>query len=187
MISAFLIQQERQRGRRVLRQRDGAPEVGDDLVSAGLRSSSAKTRSRGETVEICGRAAVAKLSQISPKTPLYIGGGGGRLSLGSKDSQGSRPSQGGRSPPPKPKSTWFGRWSPSSLSHLLLFFLFSLIFFLWRIGPSWAVPPAHQWLVRHPQGLWTSPGWVAASSEHPEPIRHSRYIPGNSENLPAIK
>ena len=128
MISAFLIQQERRRGRRVLRQRDGAPEVGDDLVSAGLRPSSAETRSRGKTVEICGRAAVAKLCQISPKTPLYIGGGGGRPALGSKDSQGGRPSQGGGSPPPKPKSTWFGRWSPSSLSHLLFFlFLFDFL------------------------------------------------------------
>ena len=74
MISAFLIQQERRRGRRVLRQRDGAPEVGDDLVSAGLRPSSAETRSRGKTVEVCGRAAVEKSSQISPKTSVYIGG-----------------------------------------------------------------------------------------------------------------
>ena len=48
MILVFLIQQERRRGRRVLRQRDGAPEVGDDLVSAGLRPSSAETRSRGK-------------------------------------------------------------------------------------------------------------------------------------------
>ncbi len=74
MISAFLIQQERRRGRRFLRQRDGAPEVGDDLVSAGLRPSSAETRSRGKTVEVCGRAAVEKSSQISPKTSVYIGG-----------------------------------------------------------------------------------------------------------------
>ena len=133
--SAFLIQQERRRGRRVLRQRDGAPEVGDDLVSAGLRPSSAETRSRGKTVEVCGRAAVEKSSQISPKTPLYIGGGGGRLALGSKDSQGSRPSQGGRSPPPKPKSTWFGRWSPSSLSHLLLFFPFLFDFLSYAHRP----------------------------------------------------
>ena len=78
MISAFLIQQERRRGRRVLRQRDGAPEVGDDLVSAGLRPSSAETRSRGKTVEVCGRAAVEKSSQISPKTSVYIGGREGR-------------------------------------------------------------------------------------------------------------
>ena len=78
MISAFLIQQERRRGRRVLRQRDGAPEVGDDLVSAGLRPSSAETRCRGKTVEVCGRAAVEKSSQISPKTSVYIGGREGR-------------------------------------------------------------------------------------------------------------
>ena len=185
MISAFLIQQERRRGRRVLRQRDGAPEVGDDLVSAGLRPSSAETRSRGKTVEICGRAAVAKLSQISPKTPLYIGGGGGRLALGSKDSQGSRPSQGGRSPPPKPKSTWFGRWSPSSLSHLLLFFLFDFSSNAHRAllgcptSPLRAGAPPSM-----PMGF---PGVGCPPGELPEPIRHSRYIPGNSENLPVIK
>ncbi|KAI4983507.1 hypothetical protein ZWY2020_025373 [Hordeum vulgare] len=51
MISSFLIHQERQRGRRVLRQRDGAPEVGDDLVSAGLRPSSEDTLSSGKTLE----------------------------------------------------------------------------------------------------------------------------------------
>ncbi|KAI5016520.1 hypothetical protein ZWY2020_006371 [Hordeum vulgare] len=44
MILAFLIQQERRRG-------DDAPEVGGDLISAGLRPSSAETRSRGKTME----------------------------------------------------------------------------------------------------------------------------------------
>ena len=89
MMSAFLIQQERLRGRRVLRQRDGAPEVGDDLVSAGLRPSSAETRSRGKTVEICGRAVVAKLCQLSPKTSVYIGGRGGALPWGPRTPKGS--------------------------------------------------------------------------------------------------
>ena len=142
MISAFLIQQERRRGRRVLRQRDGAPEVGDDLVSAGLRPSSAETRSRGKTVEVCGRAAVEKSSQISPKTSVYIGGREGTLPWGSRSPKGVGRAKGGRSPPPKPSPTWFGGWSPSFLSHLLLFFL-SLIFLPVRIGPFWAVPPAH--------------------------------------------
>ena len=39
-----------------------------------------------------------KLSQISPKTPLYIGGGEGRLALRLKKPQGLR-HQGRRSPP----------------------------------------------------------------------------------------
>ncbi|KAI4983886.1 hypothetical protein ZWY2020_025752 [Hordeum vulgare] len=33
-----------------------------------------RTRSRGKTMEVCGRAAVRKSSQISPKTSVYIGG-----------------------------------------------------------------------------------------------------------------
>ena len=100
MISAFLIQQERRRGRRVLRQRDGAPEVGDDLVSAGLRPSSAETRSRGKTVEVCGRAAVEKSSQISPKTSVYIGGREGTLPWGSRSPKGVGRVQGGGLSPP---------------------------------------------------------------------------------------
>ena len=40
-------------------------------------------------MEICGRAAVAKLSQISPKTPLYIGEGGGALPWGPRTPKGS--------------------------------------------------------------------------------------------------
>ena len=100
MISAFLIQQERQRGRRVLRQRDGAPEVGDDLVSAGLRPSSAETRSRGKTVEVCGRAAVEKSSQISPKTSVYIGGREGTLPWGPRTLKGVGRAKGEDAPPP---------------------------------------------------------------------------------------
>ena len=50
----------------ILRQRDGVPEVGGDLISAGLRPSSAETRSRGKTVEVCGRAAVAKVVSNQP-------------------------------------------------------------------------------------------------------------------------
>ena len=143
MISAFLIQQERRRGRRVLRQRDGAPEVGDDLVSAGLRPSSAETRSRGKTVEVCGRAAVEKSSQISPKTSVYIGGREGTLPWGSRSPKGVGRAKGGRLPPNRVGLGLVGG-SPSFPSHLLLFFLlFSLIFFPRRIGSLWAVPPAH--------------------------------------------
>ena len=142
MISAFLIQQERRRGRRVLRQRDGAPEVGDDLVSAGLRPSSAETRSRGKTVEICGRAAVAKLSQISPKTPLYIGGGGGDLPWGPRTPKGVGRAKGEGLPLPNrnPLGLEGGVLLPFPTS---FFFFFSLIFFPMRIGLFWAVPPDH--------------------------------------------
>ena len=142
MISAFLIQQERRRGRRVLRQRDGAPEVGDDLVSAGLRPSSAETRSRGKTVEVCGRAAVEKSSQISPKTSVYIGGREGTLPWGSRSPKGVGRVQGGRLPPNRVGLRLVGG-SPSFPSHLLFFSSFSLIFLPMRIGLFWAVPPAH--------------------------------------------
>ena len=143
MISAFLIQQERRRGRRVLRQRDGAPEVGDDLVSAGLRPSSAETRSRGKTVEVCGRAAVEKSSQISPKTSVYIGGREGTLPWGSRSPKGVGRAKGGRTPPPNRVGLGLVGGSPSFPSHLLPFFSFSLIFLPMRIGPFWAVPRAH--------------------------------------------
>ena len=109
MISAFLIQQERRRGRRVLRQCDGAPEVGGDLISAGLRPSSAETRSRGKTVEVCGRAAVEMSSQISPKTSVYIGGRGGALPWGSRSPKGVGRAKGGKVSPSKPSRTRFGR------------------------------------------------------------------------------
>ena len=161
MISAFLIQQERRRGRRVLRQRDGAPEVGDDLVSAGLRPSSAETRSRGKTMEVCGRAAVRKSSQICPKSPIYIGGGRGTLPWGPRDPQGVGRARGEDSPPP-PNRVLLGLvgGSPSPFPLPLLFFL-SLIFLLWRIGfgglshqptKGWCDPPKY---------LWASPEWVA--------------------------
>ena len=142
MISAFLIHQERRRGRRVLRQRDGALEVGDDLVSAGLRPSSAETRSRGKTVEVCGRAAVEKSSQISPKTSVYIGGREGTLPWGSRSPKGVGRVQGGRLPP-KPSWTWFGGWESFLPFPPSPFFSFSLIFIPMRIRPFWAVPPAH--------------------------------------------
>jgi len=186
MISAFLIQQERRRGRRVLRQRDGAPEVGDDLVSAGLRPSSAETRSRGKTMEVCGRAAVRKSSQICPKSPIYIGGGRGTLPWGPRDPQGVGRARGEDSPPPNRVLLGLVGGSPSPFP-LLPFFSFPLIF----------SPLAHRGLVGcptsplragvSPKSLWASPGWVAPPGELPEPIRHSRYIPGNSENLPVIK
>ena len=185
MISAFLIQQERRRGRRVLRQRDGAPEVGDDLVSAGLRPSSAETRSRGKTVEVCGRAAVEKSSQISPKTSVYIGGREGSLPWGSRSPKGVGRAQGGRSPPP-PNRAGLGLvgGSPSFPSHLL-FFLFDFSSNAHRAllgcptSPLRAGAPPSR-----PMGF---PGVGCPPGELPEPIRHSRYIPGNSENLPVIK
>ena len=141
MISAFLIQQERRRGRRVLRQRDGAPEVGDDLVSAGLRPSSAETRSRGKTVEVCGRAAVEKSSQISPKTSVYIGVREGALPWGSRSPKGVGRAKGGKDSPPN--RVLLGLVGGVPLSFPTSSFFFSLIFLPMRIGPFWAVPPAH--------------------------------------------
>ena len=126
MISAFLIQQERRRGRRVLRQRDGAPEVGDDLVSTGLRPSSAETRSRGKTVEVCGRAAVEKSSQISPKTSVYIGGRGGALPWGSRSPKGVGRAKGGKDSPPN--RVLLGLVGGVLLSFPTSSFFFSLIF-----------------------------------------------------------
>ena len=143
MISAFLIQQERRRGRRVLRQRDGAPEVGDDLVSAGLRPSSAETRSRGKTMEVCGRVAARKSSQIFPKSPIYIGGGRGTLPWGPRDPQGVGRAKGGRTPPPQTELdlVW---WEESpSLPTYSLFFFFSFDFLLLAHRIWWAFPPAH--------------------------------------------
>ncbi|KIO96575.1 hypothetical protein QP38_2408 [Levilactobacillus brevis] len=110
MISASLIQQEIRRGRRVLQQHDDDPEVGDDLVSAGLRPSSAETRSRGKTVEVCGRAAVKKSSQISPKTSVYIGGRGGGPCLGAQGAPRGSAEPRGEGLLPKPSWTWFGGW-----------------------------------------------------------------------------
>ena len=142
MISAFLIQQERRRGRRVLRQRDGAPEVGDDLVSAGLRPSSVETRSRGKTVEVCGRAAVEKSSQISPKTSVYIGGREGALPWGPRTLKGVGRAKGEDSPPPNGVGLGLVGGSPPSFPPPP-FFSFLFIFSSWRIEHFWAVPPAH--------------------------------------------
>ena len=187
MISAFLIQQERRRGRRVHRQRDGAPEVGDDLVSAGLRPSSAETRSRGKTVEVCGRAAVEKSSQISPNTSVYIGGREGTLPWGSRSPKGVGRVQGGRTPPPKPSWTWFGgRESfplPTSSFFFLLSFDFSILAHRGLVGCPTS-PLRAGVAPTMPMGF---PGVGCPPGELPEPIRHSRYIPGNSENLPVIK
>ena len=52
-----------------------------------------------KTVEVCGRAAVEKSSQISPKTSIYIGGRGGALHWGSRSPKGVGRAKGGRSPP----------------------------------------------------------------------------------------
>ncbi|KAI4998348.1 hypothetical protein ZWY2020_053690, partial [Hordeum vulgare] len=83
--------------------------VGGDLISAGLRPSSTKTRSRGKTVEVCGRAAVKKLSQISPKTSVYIGVRGGALPWGTRGPKGfGRRREEDSSINPSP--TRIGRW-----------------------------------------------------------------------------
>ena len=160
MISAFLIQQERRRGRRVLRQRDGAPEVGDDLVSAGLRPSSAETRSRGKTMEVCGRAAVRKSSQICPKSPIYIGGGRGTLPWGPRDPQGVGRAKGGGLPP-KPSWTWFGGRSPPPFPLLPPFFFFSFDFLILAHRLPWGCPTSPLRAGVSPKSLWASPEWVA--------------------------
>ena len=182
MISAFLIQQERRRGRRVLRQRDGAPEVGDDLVSAGLRPSSAETRSRGKTMEVCGRAAVRKSSQICPKSPIYIGGGRGTLPWGPREPQGVGRARGEDSPPPNRVLLGLVGGSPSPFPLPLLFFSF------FDFSSN-----AHRALL----GCPTSP--LRAGAAPPTPMgfpgvgappvnsRNPFVIPGNSENLPVIK
>ena len=186
MILAFLIQQERRRGRRVLRQRDGAPEVGGDLISAGLRPSSAETRSRGKTVEVCGRAAVEKSSQISPKTSVYIGGREGTLPWGSRSPKGVGRAKGGRIPLPNRVLLGLegGVLLPFPTSSFFSF-LFDFLPMAHRafLGcptspPRAGAPPPR------PMGF---PGVGCPPGELPEPIRHSRYIPGNSENLPVIK
>ena len=187
MISAFLIQQERRRGRRVLRQRDGAPEVGDDLVSAGLRPSSAETRSRGKTVEVCGRAAVEKSSQISPKTSVYIGGREGALPWGSRSPKGVGRVQGGGLSPPKPSWTRFGGRESPFLPTSSFFFLSLLIFFSLAHRALVGCPTSPLRAGVSPPRPMGFPGVGCPPGELPEPIRHFRYIPGNSENLPVIK
>ena len=187
MISAFLIQQERRRGRRVLRQRDGAPEVGGDLISAGLRPSSTETRSRGKTVEVCGRAAVAKVVSNQPENLRIYRGKRGSLALGSKDPQGVRPSQGGQPSPSKPSPTRFGRRSPSPFSHLLFFFSFLFDFLPMAHRAFLGCPTSPLKAGAPPPRPMGFPGVGCPPGELPEPIRHSRYIPGNSENLPVIK
>ena len=174
MISAFLIQQERRRGRRVLRQRDGAPEVGDDLVSAGLRPSSAETRSRGKTMEVCGRAAVRKSSQICPKSPIYIGGGRGTLPWGPRDSQGVGRAKGGRTPPPNRVGLGLVGGVPLPSHFFPLFFSFSFDFFLLAHRPPWGYPTSPLRAGVSPQSLWASPGWVAP----PVNSRNPFVIPG---------
>ena len=138
-------------------------------------------------MEVCGRAAVEKSSQISPKTSVYIGGREGTLPWGSRSPKGVGRVQGGRTPPPQTELDlvwWEGVPLPS---HLLLFFLSLLIFFSLAHRALVGCPTSPLRAGVSPQSLWASPGWVAPPGELPEPIRHSRYIPGNSENLPVIK
>ena len=50
-------------------------------------------------MEVCGRAAVEKSSQISPKTSVYIGGREGTLPWGSRSPRGLSEPRGEGSPP----------------------------------------------------------------------------------------
>jgi len=135
-------------------------------------------------VEICGRAALKKLSQISPNCSIYIGGGEGRLALRLKEPQGLR-HQGEEESSSNPSPTRIGRWSPSLFSHLSFFSFSSFGFYFSCARQSWADPT---YLERHPQGPWALPGgW----SPLPVKIRNPFVIPGTlpvmPENLPVTK
>ena len=135
-------------------------------------------------MEICGRAAVAKLSQISPKTSVYIGGRGGALPWGPRTPKGFGRAKGGS--PPLPNRVQLGLKGgvlpPFPTSY---FFRIDLLPMAHRafLGCPTSPPRAHAPPPR-PMGF---PGVGCPPGELPEPIRHSRYIPGNSENLPVIK
>ena len=161
MISAFLIQQERRRGRRVLRQRDGAPEVGDDLVSAGLRPSSVETRSRGKTVEVCGRAAVEKNVSNQPQYLCIYRWEGGDLALGLKEPQGGRPSPRGKAPPPNRVGLGLVGGVPLPSHFFPLFFFFSFDFLILAHRLPWGCPTSPLRAGVSPKSLWASPEWVA--------------------------
>ena len=72
-------------------------------------------------MEVCGRAAVEKSSQISPKTSVYIGGREGALPWGSRSPKGVGRAKGGRTPPPNRVGLGLVGGSPSFPSHLLFF------------------------------------------------------------------
>ena len=137
-------------------------------------------------MEVCGRAAVRKSSQICPKSPIYIGGGRGTLPWGPRDSQGVGRAKGGRTPPQTELDLVWWEESPS-LPTSFLFFSFLLIFLLlahWALVGCPTSPLRAGVAPPMPMGF---PGVGCPPGELPEPIRHSRYIPGNSENLPVIK
>ena len=125
-----------------------------------------------------------KLSQISPNSSIYIGGGEGRLALRLKEPQGLR-HQGRRSPPPI--LVQLGLEGGVLLSFPTFpFFSFSSFGFSFSCARQpWADPT---YLVRHPQGPWALPGgW----SPLPVKIRNPFVIPGTlpvmPENLPVTK
>ena len=157
------------------------------LVSAGLRPSSAEMRSRGKTMEVCGRAAVEKSSQISPKPPLYIGGGGGDLPWGPRTPKGVGRAKGEGLPLPNrnPLGLEGGVLLPFPTSFFFFPFLFDFLSYAHRPLLGCLTSPLRAGVA--PQTPMGFPGVGAPPGELPEPIRHSRYIPGNSENLPVIK
>ena len=65
-------------------------------------------------------------------------------------------------------------------------FLFDFLISLRRGLFGLAHQPTKGWCGT-PKAYGLPPGGLATPGEHPEPIRHSRYIPCNSENLPVIK
>ena len=138
-------------------------------------------------MEVCGRAAVRKSSQICPKSPIYIGGGRGTLPWVPRDPQGVGRARGEDSPPQTESYLvwWEGVLPPS---HFFPFFLFPLIFSLLAHRGLVGCPTSPLRAGVTPPNAYGLPrSGLPPSDELPEPIRHSRYIPGNSENLPVIK
>ena len=100
--------------------------------------------------------------------------------------RGSAESKGGRLPPPNRVGLGLVGGSPSLPSHLP-FFSFSLIFLCMAHRALLGCPTSPLRAGAPPPRPMGFPGVGCPPGEHPEPIRHSRYIPGNSENLPVIK
>ena len=119
-----------------------------------------------------------KLSQISPNSSIYIGGGEGRLALRLKEPQGLR-HQGRRSPPPILVQLGLEGGVLLLLPTSFFSFIFDFLSLAHRalLGCPTSPPRAGE----PPLGPMGFPGvgWPPPG-EHREPIRHSRYIPGNA-------